>query len=143
MQTLVLCTALYYDHTTSCTERGTYHHRPREGQRKLHALSWPIAEYGHHVLPSDPSPIYLGGIFCEGQLTYSPQVELLLHPKLMEDPLKMMPLHYPKVDQWHLGPPNMLLGGAICRQGAQRISVRLPYNLHKWIMFVIVRHHTN
>ena len=67
----------------------------------------------------------------------------LLHPQLTEDPIGMMPLHYPKVDQWHLDPPNMLPGGAIRRQGAQRIHVRLPYNLHKWIMFVIVRHHTN
>ena len=39
----------------------------------------------------------------------------LLHPKLTEDPLGVMPLHYPKVDQWHLGPPNMLPDGAICR----------------------------
>ena len=76
-QTLLLCTALCYDHTTSCTQRGTYHHRPGEGQRELHALGWPIAEYRHHVLPPSPSPIYLGGIFCEGQSTYSPQVELV------------------------------------------------------------------
>ena len=76
-QTLLLCTALFYDHTTSCTQRGTYHHRPGEGQRELHALSWPIAEYRHHVLPPNPSPIYLGEIFCEGQSTYSPQVELV------------------------------------------------------------------
>ena len=88
MQTLVLCTALYYDHTTSCTERGTYHHRPREGQRKLHALSWPIAEYGHHVLPSDPSPIYLGGIFCEGQSTYSRQVELVASSQINGRPAR-------------------------------------------------------
>ena len=67
----------------------------------------------------------------------------LRHPKLTEDPLGMMPFHSPKVDQWHLGPPNMLPGCAIRRQGAQRMRVRLPYNLHKWIMFVIVRHHTN
>ena len=143
MQTLVLCTALCYDHTTSCTERGTYHHRPGEGKCELHALSWPIAEYGHHVLPLDPSPIYLGGIFCEGQSTFHDKWNWLLHPKLTEDPLGMMPLHYPKVDQWHLGPPNILPGGAIRRQGAQCMRVWLPYNLHKWIMFVIVRHHTN
>ena len=67
----------------------------------------------------------------------------LLHPKLTEDSFRMMPLHYPKVYQWHLGPPNMLPGSAIRWQGAQRMRVRLPYNLHKWIMFVIVRHHTN
>ena len=67
----------------------------------------------------------------------------LLHPKLTEDPLRMMPLHYPKVYQWHLGPPNMLPDSAIRRQGAQRMRVRLLYNLHKWIMFVIVIHHTN
>ena len=77
MQTLGLCTALSCDHTTSCTERGTYHHHPREEQHELHALGWPIAKYGHHVLPANPSPIYLGGIFCEGQSTYSPQVELV------------------------------------------------------------------
>ena len=53
------------------------HHRPGEGQRELHALGWPITEYRHHVLPPRPSPIYLGGIFCEGQSTYSPQVELV------------------------------------------------------------------
>ena len=67
----------------------------------------------------------------------------LLHPKLTEDPIGMMPLHYPKVDQRHLRPSNMLPGSAIRRQGAQRMRVRLPYNLHKWIVFVIVRHHTN
>ena len=77
MQTLGLCTALSCDHTTSCTERGTYHHRQGEGQRELHALGWPIAEYGHHVLPPSPSPIYLGGTFCEGQSTYPQQVELV------------------------------------------------------------------
>ena len=66
VQTLVLCIALCCDHTTSCTERGTYHHRPGEGHHELHALGWPIAEYGQHVLPPNPSPVYLGGIFCEG-----------------------------------------------------------------------------
>ena len=76
-QTLLLCTALCCDHTTSCTQRGTYHHHPREGQHELHALGWPIAKYRHQVLPPSPSPIYLGGIFCEDQLTYSPQVELV------------------------------------------------------------------
>ena len=76
-QTLLLCIALCCDHTTSCTQWGTYHHRPGEGQCKLHALGWPIAEYRHHVLPPSPSPIYLGGIFCESQSTYSPQVELI------------------------------------------------------------------
>ena len=76
-QTLLLCTALCCDHTTPCTQRGTYHHRPGEGQRELHALGWPIAEYRHHVLPPRPSPIYLGGIFWEGQSTYSPQLELV------------------------------------------------------------------
>ena len=76
-QTLLLCTALCCDHTTSCTQRGTYHHHPGEGQHELQALGWPIAKYRHHVLPPSPSPIYLGGIFCEGQLTYSPQVELV------------------------------------------------------------------
>ena len=76
-QTLVLCTALCYNHTTSYTQRGTYHHRPGEGQRELHALGWPIPEYRYHVLPPSLSPIYLGGIFCEGQLTYSRQVKLV------------------------------------------------------------------
>ena len=77
MQILVLCTALYCDCTTSCTERGTYHHHPGEGQRELHALGWPIAEYGHHVLPPSPSLIYPRGIFCEGQSMYPRQVELV------------------------------------------------------------------
>ena len=76
-QILVLCTALCCDHTTSCTKRGTYHHRPGEGKCELHALSWPIAEYGHHVLPPSPSPMYLGGKFCEGQSMYPRQVELI------------------------------------------------------------------
>ena len=142
-QTLLLCTALCCDHTTSCTQRGTYHHHPGEGQHELQALGWPIAKYGQHVLPPSSSPIYLGGIFCEGQSTYSPQVELVASSQIDENPLRMMPLHYPKVDQWHLGPPNMLPDSAIHRQGAQRMCVWLPYNLHKWIMFVIARHHTN
>ena len=45
-----------------------YHHRPREGHHKLNAPGWPIAKYGHDVLPPSPSPIYLGGIFYEGQV---------------------------------------------------------------------------
>ena len=88
-------------------------------------------------------PFTLEGYFVKVSRRIHDKWNQLLHPKLMEDPLEMMPLHYPKVDQWHLGPPNMLSGGAIRRQGAQRMHVRLPYNLHKWIMFVIVRHHTN
>ena len=76
-QTLVLCIALCCDHTTSYTEQGMYHHHPREGQSELHALGWPIVEYGHHVLPPSPSPMYLGGKFCEGQSMYPRQVELI------------------------------------------------------------------
>ena len=87
-QTLVLCTALCCDHTTSCTKRGTYHHHPGEGQRELHALGWPIAEDGHHVLTPSPSPIYLGGIFCEGQSTYSRQVELVTSSQIDERPAR-------------------------------------------------------
>ena len=136
-QTPVLCTALCCDCTTSCSQQGTSYHRPREGQCKQVALSWPIAEYGQHVLPPNPCPIYLGGISYEGRSTYPCEVEPVASSQTM------MPLHYPKVYQWHLGPPNMLPGGAISKQGAQRMRVRLPYNLHKWIMFVIVRHHTN
>ena len=115
MQTLLLCTALGYFHTTSCTQRDTYHHRPGKGQRELHALGWPIAEYRHHVLPPSPSPIYLGGYFVKVSRRIHQKWNWLLHPKLTEDPLGMMPLHYPKVDQWHLDLPNMLLGGAIRR----------------------------
>ena len=88
-------------------------------------------------------PFTLEGYFVKVSRRIHHKWNWLFHPKLTEDPLGMMPLHYPKVDQWYLGPPNMLPGGAICKQGAQRIRVRLPYNLHKWIMFVIVRHHTN
>ena len=88
-------------------------------------------------------PFTLEGYFVKVSRRIHHKWNWLLHPKLIEDPLRMMPFHYPKVDQWHLGPPNMLLGGAIRRQGAQCMRVRLPYNLHKWIMFVIVRHHTN
>ena len=62
----------------------------------------------------------------------------LLHPKLMEDLLKMMPLHYPKVYQWHLGPLNMLPSHAIHRQGAQRMRVWVSYNLHKWIVSLVI-----
>ena len=87
-QTLLLCTALCYDHTTSCTELGTCHHYPREGQHELHPLGWPTTEYGHHVLPPSPSPIYLGGIFCEGQLTYSRQVELVASSQIDGRPVR-------------------------------------------------------
>ena len=62
----------------------------------------------------------------------------LLHPKLIEDPLEMMPLHYQEVYQWHLDLPNMLTGCAIHRQGAQCMRVRLPYNLHKWIVSLVI-----
>ena len=62
----------------------------------------------------------------------------LLHPKLIEDPLGTMPLHYPKVHQWHLGPPNMLPDSTIHKQGAQFMRVRLPYNLHKWIVSLVI-----
>ena len=88
-------------------------------------------------------PFILEGYFVKVSRRIHHKWNWLLHPKLTEDPLRMMPLHYPKVDQWHLGPPNMLPGDAIRRKGAQRMRVRLLYNLHKWIMFVIVRHHTN
>ena len=62
----------------------------------------------------------------------------LLHPKLTKDPLGMMPFHYPKVYQWHLGPLNMLLSGAIYRQRAQHMHVQLPYNLQKWIVSLVI-----
>ena len=88
-------------------------------------------------------PFTLEGYFVKVNRCIHHKWNWLLHPKLTKDPLGMMPLHYPKVDQWHLGPPNMLPSYAIRRQGAQRMRVRLPYNLHKWIMFVIVRYHTN
>ena len=88
-------------------------------------------------------PFTLEGHFVKVSRRIHNKWNQLLHTKLTEDPLRMMPLHYPKVDQCHFGPPNMLPGNAICRQGAQRMCLRLPYNLHKWIMFVIVRHHTN
>ena len=76
-------------------------------------------------------PFTLEGYFVKVSRRIHHKWNQLLYPKLMEDPLGMMPLHYPKVDQWHLGPPNMLLDGAIRRQGAQRMRVQLPYNLHK------------
>ena len=88
-------------------------------------------------------PFTLEGYFVKVSRRIHHKWNWLLHPKLTEDRLGMMPLHYPKVHQWHLGPPNMLPDSAIHRQGAQRMCVWLPYNLHKWIMFVIVRHHTN
>ena len=88
-------------------------------------------------------PFTLEGYFVKVNRRIHHKWNWLLHPKLTKDLLGIMPLHYSKVDQWHLGPSNMLLGGAICRQGAQRMRVQLPYNMHKWIMFVIVRHHTN
>ena len=88
-------------------------------------------------------PFTLEGYFVKVSRCIHHKWNWLLHPKLTEDPLGIMPLHYPKVDQWHLGPPNMLPGDAIRRKGVQRMRVRLLYNLHKWIMFVIVRHHTN
>ena len=88
-------------------------------------------------------PFTLEGYFVKISRRIHHKWNWLLHPKLTEDPLGMMPLHYPKVDQWHLGPSNMLPSGAIRRQGSQCMRVRLPFNLYKWIMFVIVRHHTN
>ena len=88
-------------------------------------------------------PFTLKGYLVKGSRCIHDTWNWLLHPKLTEDSLRMMPLHYPKEYQRHLGPPNMLPSSAIRRQGAQRMRVRLPYNLHKQIMFVIVRHHTN
>ena len=88
-------------------------------------------------------PFTLERYFVKGSRCIHDKWNWLLHPKLTEDPLGMSPLHYPKVDQWHLSAPNMLPDSAIRRQGAQRMRVRLPYSLYKWIMFVIVRHHTN
>ena len=63
-------------------------------------------------------PFTLEGYFVKGNQRIHDKWNWLLHPKLTEDPLRMMPLHYPKVDQWHLSPPNMLPSGAIRRQGA-------------------------
>ena len=68
-------------------------------------------------------PFTLEGYFVKLSRRIHDKWNWLLHPKLTDDPLGMMPLHYPKVDQWHLGPPNMLPGGAIHRQGAQRMRV--------------------
>ena len=138
----MLCTALCCDCTPSCTERGTYHHRPGEETRKLHSLGWPIAEYRHMFFRLVLLPFTLEGYLVKGNRRIHDKWNWLLHPKLTKDPLKMMPVHYPEVYQWHLGSPNMLPSSAICRQGAQCMRVRLPYNLHKWIMFVIVRHHS-
>ena len=112
-----------------------------------------LANYIHSVgpLPNKGIMFYLPvlllftlkGYLVKGSRRIHDTWNWLLHPKLTEDQLRLMPLHYTKEDQWHLGPPNMLPGSAIRRQGAQRMRVRLLYNLHKWIMFVIVRHHTN
>ena len=71
-------------------------------------------------------PFTLKGYLVKGSRRIHHKWNWLLHPKLTEDPLGMMPLHYPKVYQWHLGPPNMLPGSAIRGQGAQRMRVRLP-----------------
>ena len=68
-------------------------------------------------------PFTLEGYFVKVSRRIHDKWNWLLYPKLMEDPLGMMTLHYPKVDQWHLGPPNMLLGGAICRQGPQCMQI--------------------
>ena len=76
-QTLVLCPALCCHCTTSCTQQGTSYHCLGEGQREQVALDCPIAEYGQHVLPPSPCPIYLGGISCEGQSTYPQPLELV------------------------------------------------------------------
>ena len=57
-------------------------------------------------------PFTLKGYLVKGSRRIHDKWNWLLHPKLMEDPLGMMPLHYPKVYQWHLGPPNMLPGSA-------------------------------
>ena len=63
-------------------------------------------------------PFALEGYLVKGSRHIHDKWNWLLHPKLTEDPLKKMPFHYPKVYQWHLGPPNMLPGSAIRRQGA-------------------------
>ena len=60
-------------------------------------------------------PFTLEGYFVKVSRRIRDKWNWLRHPKLTEDPLGMMPLHSPKVNQWHLGPPNMLPDGAICR----------------------------
>ena len=59
----------------SCTQQGMLYHCPGEGQHEQVALNCPIAEYGHHALPPNPCPIYLGRISCEGRLTYPRPLE--------------------------------------------------------------------
>ena len=112
-QTVVLCTALCCHCTTSCTQQVTLYHHPGEGQREQVAIGCPIAEYGQHVLPPNPCPIYPRRISCKVAQRIHELWKRLLHPKLMEDTLVMMPLHYPKIYQWHLSPPNMLADNAI------------------------------
>ena len=60
-------------------------------------------------------PFTLKGYLVKGSRRIHDTWNWLLHPKLTEDLLRMMPLHYPKEDQWHLGPPNMLPDSAIHR----------------------------
>ena len=53
-------------------------------------------------------PFTLEGYFVKVNRCIHHKWNWLLHPKLTEDLLGMMRLHYPKVDQWHLGPPNVI-----------------------------------
>ena len=138
MQTLVLCTTLCCHCTTSCTQRGMSYHRPGKGSVNKLPLVSPLLNMGSMFYHPILVPFTLEGYPVKVNWRIHDPWNQLLHPKLMEDPLGMTPLHYPKVYQWHLGPPNMLPGSAIHRQGAQHMRVRLPYNLHKWILSLVI-----
>ena len=110
-------------------ERGSANQLPSVG---------PLLNMGNMFYRPIPVPFTVEGYPVKVSRRIHDKWNRLLHPKLTEDPLGMMPLHYPKVDQWHLSPPNMLPSGAIPRQRAQHMRVRLPYNLHKWIVSLVI-----
>ena len=60
----------------------------RKGQREQVALGFPITEYGQHVLPPSPCPIYPGGISCKGQLTYPRPLEPVASSQIDGRPIR-------------------------------------------------------
>ena len=99
-----------------------------------------------NFMPLVGPSLNMDSMFCllvEGQSTYPRQVELVASSQIDGRPVRDDARPLSKSKSMAPWPPNMLPGSAICRQGAQHMRVPLPYNLHKWIMFVIMRHHTN
>ena len=79
-------------------------------------LYGPNGQCRQHALAPNPYLVYLGGDFVEMNGRIHNIWWHLLHPELTKDTFGMMILYYPKIVQWHIGPPYLSAGSAIWGQ---------------------------